>query len=154
MKKFAAALLLTALIAPSFALAQDHDHGGGPHRDWHPDKHWRGDIHAFRDRDINYWHTGHWFHGHHSGRLGWWWVLGPNFYFYPAPVYPFPDPFIPSIVAPAPTVIAPPPVVAVPPPAIVAPSPAVSYWYFCHNPRGYYPYVPACYGRWHAVPVY
>jgi hypothetical protein len=144
MKKVAAILLLAALAMPSLAHADD----------WHRDPHWRGNIHHFNQRDVNYWHTGHWYHGRHGGRLGWYWVLGPSFYFYSAPVYPYPDPFIPPVVVPAPTVIAPPPVVAVPPPAIVAPSPAVRYWYLCKKPYGYYPYVPACYGRWHAVVAY
>jgi hypothetical protein len=144
MKKLAAVLLLISLVIPSFAHADS----------WHRDQHWRGDIRHFNRRDIDYWHTGHWYHGRHGGRLGWYWVLGPNFYAYGAPVYPYPDPFQPPMVASAPYVVTPPPVVAVPPPAIMAPSPAVRYWYYCNKPHGYYPYVPACYGRWHAVPGY
>jgi len=135
MRKLAATLLLAALITPAFALSgfaqnrDDHDHGAR-----HPDEHWHGDIHSFRDHDLDYWHGGHWFHGPHGGRKGWWWVLGNAWYFYPAPVYPYPNPYIPPVMAP--------------------PPPAVTYWYYCRHPRGYYPYVPACYGRWHEVPGY
>jgi hypothetical protein len=141
MKKLAAVFLLAALFAPAFAQSgyaqeHDHDHGGrhGDHGDWHPDAHWGGDIHAFHDHDLAYWHQGHWFHGPHGGRNGWWWILGGAWYFYPAPVYPYPDPYIPPVMAP--------------------PPPAMAYWYYCRNPRGYYPYVPACYGRWREVPAY
>jgi hypothetical protein len=24
--------------------------------------------------------------------MGWWWVIGPAWYLYPAPIYPYPDP--------------------------------------------------------------
>lgn len=43
------------------------------------------------------------------------------------------------------------------PPVVIAPSPRVyqqqpqSYWYYCENPRGYYPYVPQCPGGWMQV---
>jgi hypothetical protein len=44
------------------------------------------------------------------------------------------------------------------PPVVVQPSPQVSvqppppqYWYYCDNPKGYYPYVPQCPGGWRAV---
>ena len=140
MKKLAAVLVLAALLAPAFAkplFAQenwDHGHGGGPNRAAHSDPHWGGDIHAFRDHDLAYWRGGHWFHGPHGGRKGWWWTVGGAWYFYPAPIYPYPNPFLPPIMAPAPA--------------------AVTYWYYCHNPRGYYPYVPVCYGPWHDVPAY
>src|SRR5215813_10371975 len=44
------------------------------------------------------------------------------------------------------------------PPVVVQPSPQVSvqpsppqYWYYCDNPRGYYPYVLQCPGGWRPV---
>jgi hypothetical protein len=52
-----------------------------------------------------------------------------------------------------------PPVVAVPStqvyvqpsaPAAAQPPPS-AYWYYCDNPRGYYPYVQQCRGGWRAV---
>ena len=61
-------------------------------------------------------------------------VYGPPAYYYaPAPVYVAPQP---SYVAPAPAVQ------GAPPPAA---------WYYCDNPRGYYPYVANCNGAWQQV---
>jgi len=31
--------------------------------------------------------------------------------------------------------------------------PAAPYWYYCANPVGYYPYVPACPIGWQTVPA-
>ena len=47
--------------------------------------HWRG-----FDRDR--WNSGHWFHGDHLGRDGWWWVVGDDWYGYS-------DPYDPSAAA-------------------------------------------------------
>ncbi|HUK60268.1 MAG TPA: hypothetical protein VLV50_13640 [Stellaceae bacterium] len=106
------------------ALAQPH----------HDDHHWDGDIHHFGDHDFGRWRGGTWFHGIHEGRSGWWWVVGPDFYFYSAPVYPYPDPYVPPVVS-------------------AAPAPAQSVWYYCSNPQGYYPYVPQCAVPWQQVPA-
>jgi hypothetical protein len=121
-----AASILVPVLGTGAALAQ-------PHR-------WDGDIHHFQGRDFERWRGGAWFHGPHGGRDGWWWVVGPDFYFYPAPVYPYPDPYTP-------------PVVAVAPPVAPAPAPAAQTWYYCANPQGYYPYVPQCAVAWQAVPA-
>ena len=112
----ASLILLVALPA----MAQHHD-----------DRNWRDhDIHRFHEHDFNRWRGGHWVHGRHGGQLGWWWVIGPSWYFYPAPVYPYPDPYQPPTIAP-------------PPPT----------YYYCDNPPGYYPYVPSCPTPWRAVPA-
>jgi hypothetical protein len=79
------------------------------------------------------WRGGRWWHGWHDGRGGWWWIVGPTWYWYPAPVYPYPDPYLPPAVAPAP------------------PGPPARLYYWCDNPQGYYPYVPQCYAPWRAV---
>ena len=97
------------------------------------DGHWHGDIHHFHEHDMERWHSGYWANRFHDGRNGWWWVIGPEWYYYPAPVYPYPDPFIP-------------PTIVVQQPAVPAPA----YWY-CQNPAGYYPYVPVCYTQWQTV---
>jgi len=104
----------------------DHFQGGG----------WRehGDIHRFHEHDYDHWREGRWYHGHHEGRNGWWWILGGAWYFYPAPVYPYPDPYTPPVVNEY-----------VP---VVPQNTAPSYVYYCTNPRGYYPYVTRCYGSW------
>jgi hypothetical protein len=116
-----AGLAVIGLTIP--ALAQER------HRPWVDQ-----DIHRFHERDFNHWRAGNWQHGRHDGRVGWWWVVGGVWYFYPAPVYPFPDPYVPP---------APPPVVITPPPQ----------FYLCESPRGYYPYVPSCPGGWRVVPA-
>jgi hypothetical protein len=52
-----------------------------------------------------------------------------------------------------------PPAVAVPPAYIeqgdedYAPEQGPGYWYYCANPKGYYPYVKNCPGGWQQVPA-
>ena len=113
----------------------------GAARSWADDRGRRedgrhGDIHRFHEEDLRQWHGGHWVHDRHAGRLGWWWVVGGVWYFYPTPVYPYPDPYVP------PTVVAPP---APPPPA------PTQYWYYCARARAYYPYVTSCPEGWMQV---
>jgi len=73
---------------------------------------------------------------------------GP-YYAYPPYYYDYPPP----------VVYAPPPVVyAPPPPVVVAPTPTYvqqpsSSWYYCDNPKGYYPYVQDCGSGWRQVPA-
>ena len=47
------------------------------------------------------WGGGHWLHDRHDGRLGWWWVVGPSWYFYPRP-YAVVQPLVTVIVEQAP----------------------------------------------------
>src|SRR6185437_1417075 len=42
------------------------------------------------------WRGGYWYHGAWGPRVGWWWVVGPTWYYYAEPVYPYP----PAEVAP------------------------------------------------------
>ncbi len=122
-----AGLLTAPARADDFHRDRDERHAGPrPHRA--PGPWWHGDIHHFQDRDFGIWRGGRWFHGPHGGRAGWWWIVGGVWYFYPAPVYPYPDPYTP-------------PVVAAPP----------QTYYWCPNPAGYYPQVPACPVPWQAV---
>jgi hypothetical protein len=112
--------------------------------DW--DNHGRAGYWAGRDGDhrfIGYggWRRGRWVHGWHEGTLGWWWLAGGLWYFYPRPVYPYP-------VYPAPN---PPAQVVITPPA-PAPQPQ-QYWYYCGAAKGYYPYVSSCPGGWSRVPA-
>lgn len=134
--KSAIAAVIGALVLPTLidaALADDHGQFRRHERD-HRDG-WRGDIHRFHERDFYRWRSGHWRHGRHDGRLGWWWIVGGVWYFYPTPVYPYPDPYQP--------------------PLLVAPSsPATpQYWYYCPHPAGYYPYVSECPRGWQRVPA-
>lgn len=103
--------------------------------------HWRGDIRRFHEHDWQLWRGGRWHHGAHAGRLGWWWIVGGAWYFYPAPVYPYPNPWEPPPVDPDTATSGSPP----PPPT--------QYWYYCESAQRYYPYVPSCPGGWKQVPA-
>jgi len=129
-----AGFALTA--APAMAQHEEHghdEHGRAEVRHEAPVYH--GDISRFHEHDWAVWHEGRWYHGDHSGRLGWWWVAGGLWYFYPYPVYPYPDPYLPPDL----------PVPAVPLP------PTPTAWYYCNSARSYYPYVTACPEGWQAV---
>ena len=117
-----AAFIVLGTVSP--ALAQRHD-------EFRHDEGWRDrDMHRFRDRDFDRWRGGHWVRTWHEGRRGWWWIVGPNWYYYPAPVYPYPDPYLPPGTAPA-----------------------AGTWYFCPPAQAYYPYVATCPMPWQAVPA-
>jgi hypothetical protein len=168
-KAICVAMSALAVAVPMSVMAQEHGHdrGGGrfPDRDGgrHMERseprfsgdHWRDrDIGRFHDRDAHHWAEGHWYHGDHDGRLGWWWVVGALdaalWYSYAAPVYPYPDPYTPTttvVVEPAATMVTTPP----PPPA-AAPA-ATSVWYFCKSSNTYYPYVASCPEGWKQVPA-
>jgi hypothetical protein len=140
----AAAALAIAAAAPAVAPAQEHFHGGGPrgHFDGRGPGPWRGDIGRFHEHDWGVWRGGNWMHAQHGGRWGWWWVVGPTWYFYPSPVYPYPNPYEP------------PPVEMVTPPTDAAPPPPTPRnWYYCDPAQGYYPYVPTCPSGWREVPA-
>ncbi len=122
---FSVLLVLSAMASTSMAEERGRGHDRG--------EPWRGEIHRFHERDIGIWRSGHWVHGRHDGRVGWWWIVRGMWYFYPAAVYPYPDPYQP-------------PVVNVPP---VAPQ----YWYYCSDPAGYYPYLSHCALGWQKVPA-
>jgi len=112
-------------------------------------QHWHGDIRHFDTHDIGRWRGGYWFHGQHSGHLGWWWVVAGAWYFYPVPVYPYPDPYQPPVVVVQPSA----PVITQPPPAPSEMPAPVQYWYYCESAKAYYPYVPSCPSGWKAVPA-
>jgi hypothetical protein len=83
-------------------------------------------------------------HYHHRTHVGVY--VGPGWgWYYPPPVY------YPPVVVAAP---AEPPVYIEKEPEIAVPSatPAMpGYWYYCHKPDGYYPYVKECPGGWQRV---
>lgn len=63
----------------------------------------------------------------------------------PGPYWGYPYPYYNPYYA------APPVVIQEQPPVYVQPAPQQeeqSYWYFCPNPKGYYPYVKQCPGGW------
>lgn len=135
-----ALLFAASMFAPAVLAQHGHDRGHGPgHAHRGPGHEWHGNTGRFHEYGGHGWRGGHWAHGHHGGRLGWWWVAGPSWYYYPAPVYPYPPgPWVPAeAFSPAPRLVAPPP---------------VQYWYYCEALRNYYPYVSACPSGWEAVP--
>lgn len=80
-------------------------------------------------------------HGHWRTHVGVYFG-GP---FWPGWYYP---PYYPPVVAvPVPTS---PPVYIEREPASATP-PQTSYWYWCDNPQGYYPYIKNCPGGWKKV---
>ncbi len=68
-------------------------------------------------------------------------------------VYPYPYGYVPPPVYYAPPAYyAPPPVYYTPPAYAPTPgAPPAQSWYWCDNPRGYYPNVQACPGGWRQV---
>ena len=55
----------------------------------------------FHRVEPNIWRGGHWHHGIHAGRFGWWWVVGDGWYYYPEAIDPYPQYwyFCPSVGA-------------------------------------------------------
>jgi hypothetical protein len=128
----ASMLLVAASMAGPAASAQ--------HRPHHGASQWHGDIGRFHEHDWQVWRGGHWTRAHHGGRFGWWWVVGPTWYFYAAPVYPYPSPWEPAEIIVAPT-------------SAMPPMPPAQFWYYCTAFNNYYPYVSHCPGGWRPVPA-
>lgn len=84
---------------------------------------WHGNV---RDFDLATWQGGRWQNVVHGGRLGWWWVVGPDWYFFGAPVYPYPDLYTPF-------------------------GEPIGWWYWCDPYSEYYPYVTWCPVPWESV---
>jgi hypothetical protein len=86
--------------------------------------------------DHEAWRGGAWRHELHDGHLGWWWVVGGSWFFYPAPIFPYPTYIGPDYYY-----------------DYYSSYPAPSYyWYYCEDPPGYYPYVQDCNVDWQPVP--
>ena len=92
------------------------------------------------------WNRGRWVHDRHSGRLGWWWVVGPTWNYYERP-HSFAQPQT-IIVQQAPVI--PPPVIVPPPPAVLAPAAlsASPVLYYCRATGTHYPETLTCPGGW------
>jgi hypothetical protein len=94
-----------------------------------------GPVGRFGVRDFAAWRGGSWWHGFRGGRIGWWWFTDGFWYWYDAPVYPYPL-YVGDYSV-----------------ASEGYAPPGEVWYFCYEPRGYYPYVPACPTGWRVVPA-
>ncbi len=139
MKQIIARIVVGTLMVASLPALAEHREG----------RHWEGrEIHRFGERDLEIWRGGHWFHGRHDGRRGYWWVAAGIWYFYPSPVYPYPDPYTPPVMV----INQQPPVMVAPPAPAPAQQPAQS-WYYCNSAKGYYPYIPSCPEGWKSVPA-
>jgi hypothetical protein len=122
--------------------------------------HWNGNWSGW-----NGW--GWWNHGWHGGWWGWGWPgwccnswhgssISFSFAFpvvYPYYVYPY-YPYYPYYAAYPPAYPVSPPAESTspPPPAAAGPAPQQS-WYYCNDPKGFYPYVQNCRTGWTAVPT-
>ncbi len=133
MKYLRTILVLLAVLMSAASPAVADEHGRHHGRGIEHGPRWHGEIGRFHEHDIQVWRGGRWYHGRHNGRMGWWWLVGGIWYFYPYPVYPYPDPYLP--------------------PAFLLPPTSSGYWYYCANPAGYYPYVVECHGSWMQVPA-
>jgi len=98
------------------------------------------------------WHggpDGRWEHGWHGGHYGWWYVNAGVWTVYPYYPYGYPYgyPYYYGYPGPYPYVYAP------PEPAAYNGNlpPQQQTWYWCENPRGYYPSVQTCPAGWRPV---
>ena len=144
LKGAAAALLcVSALYQPHSAYAAHSGgggfHGGGFHGDrLHVGGFHAGGFHAGRvhsgfaglHNGFGRVNEGHWYHGWHGGRYGWW-LIGPGlaWTYYSYPWWgDYPDDGYYDYGQP-------------------------STAYYCSDPQGYYPYVTQCYSGWQTVPT-
>ena len=90
-------------------------------------------------------------HGHGNTRV----YIGGSFWLGPpawGPAYYGPGYWGPRYYYPPPPYYAPAPVIVQQTPQYVERAQAdADYWYYCENPRGYYPYVRTCPGGWMRV---
>ena len=130
-KGFVVIFVVLALLLAGTVSVQAFEHDGGGHGGG-----WGG-------------HGGGWGgHGWGWGGPGWGWGLGWDPWLWGPPYYN------PYYYGYNPYYAAPPAVIQQQPQEYVQPVPQQeeqSYWYFCSNPQGYYPYVKKCPGGWMKV---
>lgn len=138
-------IFLLALLASSVAWADRSHHGHHGHRGHGFSQH-HGFAHGHGHR-----HHGH-AHGHRHRHNRADIIIGGTWHYRPYPRY---------YAQPQYYVYAYPPVVALQsPPVYIERSgqqeliqPTQPWWYYCDNPRGYYPYVRVCPNGWQRVPA-
>ncbi len=124
-KKTTLALALAAVVMSSMAMpamaAPHDDRGRGRDIHWNNDRHDNGNHYGQRKRvvrpaphyrmhDDRAWRQGRWQRTRYNGRYGWYWVVGKDYRYYNAPVYPYPvNPYATEVVYAPPVVVAPPP---------------------------------------------
>lgn len=137
MNRITAACRVLVLCAAACCVPTQPAHAQHARHVPYQDLHGR-DFHHFAPRERAHWRGGHWVQDWHGGRYAWWWIVDGYWYFYPEPMYPFAT-YIPPRSSSSGRRRLP------------AASPARA-WYYCNDPRGYYPYVAPCNGVWTAVP--
>ena len=150
-KGLAVALLAGAALSlsvPSFAADRDHHRaraghghghravvGHGPHRHVVRIKRFgHGPVLKLSVGERARWRGGRWWHGRRHGRVGWWWLTGGIWYWYPARVGVYPAEISTTAVydyAPE--------------------GRSDDSWYYCEDPKGYYPYIRECPTGWQRV---
>ena len=122
------------------------------HEAEHRDGRHRGDLYHFTGRDFNHWNRheqtiwrgGVWRQEEYLGRIGYWWIVGGQRYFYERPVYPYPM-VVPEIIYELPVDDQQQQDYSQQPPE------DPYYWYYCEDPKGYYPYISECPSGWITV---
>ncbi|HEY2035268.1 MAG TPA: hypothetical protein VGH02_16420 [Rhizomicrobium sp.] len=117
-----------------------------PHAHWNATNLRDHNVSHFSAQDRDTWQHGHWQHGRHHGRNGWWWNSGGTWFFYDQPVYPYPgyvsdDYYADDYYGDDDGYAV----------QGYGPGDGGYAWYYCNNPAGYYPYVKSCRGPWRAV---
>jgi len=134
--KLGLAALAVALSLSYPVLADDPAHGGAGHLGgamvggghfhssggaWVAHPGYQGSA-----QHMEQWRGGHWWRGAYGGLYGAWWIVGPDWYWYPTETGPIPDFYTPPNMIPG-------------------------YWYWCDTYQQYYPYVGACPSGWRAT---
>jgi hypothetical protein len=113
----------------------------------------RHDFRHFTPAEHRWWSGGHWRHTRWHGRFGWWWTVGPYWYFYDTPVYPYPTYVSPDYSGDEYEDDSGYDDSAAPQDEYDGGGPGGGSWYHCSNPEGYYPYVKSCKDGWEQVPA-
>jgi hypothetical protein len=111
---------------------------------WGHGRHWYGNSYGYG------WSQGSWYHGVYLSHEGWWWVVGPIWYYYSVPVYPYPS------TPAAYYVLTTPPPLSGPPPGADAPKATggpQAFTYFCEKTQAFFPLVSSCDAKWIVTPV-
>ena len=142
-KRLVVALAVAAALAVPVIVEASHQHGGpiGGHGGGgvhfrapaggfargghfaHPSGGWVEHPAWSGGGQFHKWQGGHWWRGNYGGRYGAWWIVGPDWYWYPTETAVIPDPYTPPGMTPG-------------------------YWYWCQDYNAYYPYVGACPSGW------
>jgi len=121
-------MMVLLLIVGTIPVAFARGGPGGFHGGGHGGGFGHGGFHGGFHDGFHGWHGGHWGHFHHPHFHGGIIVEAPPLWIAPEPSY----------VAPAPSI------------GLTPEPPAI--WYYCTDPPGYYPTVPACRVPWTPYP--